>query len=164
MATEDDFEKVYIDLPNHPSIGGEAMWARRLDNNQYELQNVPFHAYGLNFLDVVEAVSESPDKKPSIVKVVRASGHRTLRVVFLDDEVPRERRVPMLEELRVLGASIEGADYRLFSIDVRPDGDIDRIRDRLDSWTADGLLDYETCESRVEGSFDDFPAGNEGAG
>jgi hypothetical protein len=41
---------------------GEANWRKPL-----ELRNVPFYACDLNFLDVVEAVSESETSNPRFV-------------------------------------------------------------------------------------------------
>lgn len=140
------------------------MWARPLGDDAYELQNVPFHAYDLNYLDVVEAVAASPDRKPSVIRVVRRSGHRTLRLVF-KESTPDPDRVPLLESLKTLGASLEGADRKYFALDIEPAGDYAAVRTRLDEWTSQGILDYETCEARVEGSFDDKPSdGDNGAG
>jgi Domain of unknown function (DUF4265) len=155
--------KVHIDLPNHFATGGEAMWAAQVGSDEYELRNVPFHAYDLNYLDVVEAVSRSPDLKPSVLRVIRRSGHRTLRVSFVA-ATPIPRRVPLLESLKGLGASFEGATKSLFAIDVEPDGDYQAVYDRLQVWQDEGLVDFETCEARVEGSFDDAPGEGESSG
>ena len=82
MATDENLTKVHVDLPNNPAMGGESMWAVDLGNDLYELRNVPFHAYDLNFGDVVRATADSPELKPEIRGVERRSGHRTLRVFF----------------------------------------------------------------------------------
>ena len=148
--------KVHVDLPNHPLTGGEAMWAAHVETDAYELRNVPFYAYDLNYLDVVEAVAASPSLKPSIRRVVRRSGHRTLRVFYFE-AAEGWRRVPLLESLKDLGACFEGATKSLFAIDVEPGGDYEAICDRLEAWRTEGLLEYETCEARFEGTFDDLP-------
>ena len=155
-VSEAELTKVRVDLPNHWATGGESFWARPLGNDRYELHNVPFHAYDLNFLDVVEAVAATTDLKPEIRRVVRRSGHRTLRVIF-PASTPEEDRVPLLESLGDLQASFEGANETLFALDIKPSGNYQAVRDRLDVWEKEGLLDYETCEARVEGSFDDEP-------
>lgn len=148
--------KLYVDLPNHWATGGESMWALPLGDDTYELHNVPFHAYDLNYLDVVEARSANPNHKPSVLRVVRRSGHRTLRVIF-HASTPESDRIPLLESLGALGATFEGATESLFAIDVAPQGDYQGVRNRLDAWERDDLLGYEICEARVEGSFDDAP-------
>jgi len=133
------------------------MWARPVGGNAYELDNVPFHAYDLNYLDVVEAVAQSPERKPSVVRVLRRSGHRTLRL-FFNKATPDSERVPLLASLKTLGASFEGADERYFALDIEPKGNYEAVRARLDEWASQGILDYETCEARVPGSFDDKPS------
>jgi hypothetical protein len=39
-------------------------------------------------------------------------------------------------------------------LDVAPEGDYEGIRDQLELWESEGLLEYETCEARVDGTFD----------
>jgi hypothetical protein len=82
---QEELTKVHIDLPNNPHSGGEALWAKALGDDLYELRNNPFYAYGLNFLDVVHAIPRAQDQKPSVLKIVRRSGHRTIWVTFTDD-------------------------------------------------------------------------------
>lgn len=149
-----ELEKVHIDLPNHWATGGESLWALPLGGNRYEIRNVPFYAYGLNFGDVVEATSDRSDLKPEVRRVVARSGHQTLRVSF-KKTVPEELRIELMQQLGALKASFERATKSYFAIDVEPDGDYQATRKQLDSWQEQGVLDYETCEPRVEDSFDD---------
>ena len=132
----ENLTKVYVDLPNHWAVGGESIWARPLGKNTYELRNVPFHAYDLNFLDVVEATATNSDLKPAVRRVVHRSGHRTLRVIF-PKSTPERERVPLLEALKDLKASMEGANESLFAIDIEPDGNYQAVLDRLDTWEKD---------------------------
>lgn len=154
--SNEELVKVYIDLPNHWAIGGESLWATPLGNDLYRLENVPFFAYGLNFLDVVLATAESDELKPEIRQVVTASGHRTYRVMF-PAEVDRAKQEEVLGSLEQYGATFERADKRNVAIDIKPTGDFIAIYDRLDDYEANNLLCFETCEARVEGSFDDLP-------
>jgi hypothetical protein len=41
------------------------------------------------------------------------------------------------------------------ALGIEPTGDRDEVRECLDEWARQGKLDCETCEARVEGSFDD---------
>lgn len=132
------------------------MWARALGDDLYELNNSPFSAYGLNYRDVVLAVAENPSEKPRIRRLERRSGHRTLRFMF-PDEVARSERDRLLESLTGMGTSFEGHEYRFFSLDVPPNTDYQTICDQLSAWETRGILEYETCEERVPGSFDDSP-------
>jgi hypothetical protein len=71
--------------------------------------------------------------------------------------VVREKQVELLESLEVFGAKYERANSRNISIDIEPTGDHLAVFDQLDKYELDGYLSFETCEARVEGSFDDFP-------
>lgn len=151
--SDEELTKVHVDLPNNEDMGGESLWAEVLGNNLYLLRNVPFHAYGLNFYDVVYAEAKSEELKPSILKVQEPGGHKTLRVIFLDESSAQER-AERLKELNQYEAYHENADGTLFAIDIEPSGDYGAVCDHLQKWEDDGLLSYETCEQRVEGSFD----------
>ena len=148
-AEPEPLTKVHVPLPENPHTGGEALWAQELGDDLFELRNVPFYAYGLNFCDVVLAISPAPDQKPSVLRVVKASGHRTLWVTFTDQRSSAERGA-LLEELNAWKAYYEGADGTYFAIDVEPDGDYEAVITRLSSWQALGLLEFHNGE---EGGF-----------
>jgi len=160
MSHDDDLTKIVVDLPNHWATGGESMWAHPLGEDLFEVRNVPFYAYGLNFLDIVRAVEPSPDNKPVILELVKSSGHQTLRVSF-NDTIIESERPELLRRLNAHRAYFEGANPGYFAIDVEPAGDYAAVRAQLDEWEAAGLLEYETCEARVPGSFDDRPGAEE---
>jgi hypothetical protein len=149
MAQE-ELTKVYIDLPNNPHTGGEALWARALGDDLYELQNSPFYAYGLNFLDVVYAVSRSPEQKPSVLRVVRRSGHQTIWVTFTDD-ADGEARSERLKSLNQWRGFYENADGTSFAIDVEPEGDCEAVLRQLGRWREQAIL---TFHSGVQGGFE----------
>ena len=159
MAKDKERTKVHINLPNHWATGGESLWVRSLGGDLYEIDNVQFYAYGINYLDVVRATEDAPHLKPSVREVIRPSGHSTIRVSF--DKLPRERQAEILEQLKPFDASYERATSSLVAIDITPAGNVWKVRELLDDLEAAGLLFYETCEARVEGSFDDLPSAEE---
>jgi hypothetical protein len=152
----EELEKVHIDLPNHWGTGGESLWARRIGMHLFEIRNVPFFAYGLNYLDVVVATSDAPELKPTVRRVETPSGHQTLRVIFSED-VPKAKQLVHLAPLSDLYATLERANNRHLAIDITPKGDVDTVRAFLDGLETIGALEYESCEARVPGSFDDIP-------
>ncbi len=154
--SDENLTKVHVDLPNHWRGSGESFWAEDLGRGLYRLRNVPFMAYGLNFHDVVEAVAASPNLTPEIRRVEEPSGHRTLRVSF-PEETSSERQSELLESLNQFDAYYERADAHFVAIDVEPSGDYETVCSQLLSWEESGLLFYESCEARSEGSFDDEP-------
>lgn len=154
--TAEEFIKVRVDLPNHWAVGGESLWAIPLGEDKYRIENVPFFAYGINYQDVVYAIADSPELKPEIKRVVETSGHKTFRVIF-EKVTDREKQVFLLESLEQFGASYERADALNVAIDVKPTGKYNAVYDQLEEYIEQGCLSFETCEPRVEGSFDDFP-------
>jgi hypothetical protein len=149
----DNLTKIYIDLPEHWATSGESVWARALGGDLYEVDNVPFHAYGINWKDVVRAVAPDAGSKPRVVEVVKPGGHRTLRFFFSKDLADEEQGA-FLARIRELGADIERADARLVAVDVPPEADYNNTCDLLALLERDGVLEYETCELRVPGRFD----------
>ena len=121
----------------------------------FELRNIPFHAYGVNHLDIVEAWADHEELKPIVRRVVGTSGHRTLRVIFLEEAaLTLDERIALLQTLNTLGCTFECATESFFALDIEPTGDYLAVREKLDAWEAQNLLGYETCEARVPGSFD----------
>jgi hypothetical protein len=147
---DEELTKVHIDLPDNPDTGGEAMWAKPLGADLYELRNSPFHAYHVNFLDVVRAIQASPSLKPSVREVVSRSGHRTIWVTF-DEAVDEDRRIELLTELNEWRAFYEGRDRKYFAVDVEPDGDYEQVLYVIERWRLEGLLErYRTGPSDGE--------------
>ena len=157
--SEDELTKVHLDLPNHWWFKGESLWAKPLGDDLYEITNIPFCAYGLNCGDVVRAKSDEPDLQPEVLGVVRASGNRTLRVNFNDPD--KDRQSPHIDAVTATGAWIERANTSFICINVPPQANYDDVRKYLDEQEATGILEYETCEARVPGSFDDAPEDDE---
>jgi hypothetical protein len=148
--------RLHIDLPYHWRACGESMWGRPLGDDLYELHNVPFLAYGLNSGDVVKATAEGPGLAPEIRRVVIPSGHRTVRLFFAD-RLSKRRQLELLERLARLSVGFEGGPSDSFALDLTCEADIYEVLDRLEQWRLRGWCEYETCEPRVTGSFDDRP-------
>lgn len=153
--SDENLTKVHIDLPRHGAINGESFWAEDLGKDLYRIRNIPFYAYGLNFHDVVRAVPDEPDTVPEICEVVEPGGHKTLRILF-QDTVSRESQVEMLNTLEKYQAYYERANSIYIAVDVEADGSSNDVYDQLQAWEDEGLLSFETCEARAEGSFDDL--------
>jgi len=157
---KEGLEKIHIDLPNHWAVGGESMWAEPLGNDLYKIENVPFYAYGLNFQDIVRATSDSDELKPEIRELIMLSGHRTFRI-FFNKEVNKEKQEKILESFRKLHVSYERADKIYVALDMKPEGDYQAVFDKLEEHEKQDVLGFETCEARIEGSFDDLPEDEE---
>ena len=97
----------------------ETLWAERVGPDLYRLHNSPFWAYGVSWLDVVEA---HPDADGQLVmsRVATKAGHRTIRVIFnVGVDESREAKA-VIDGVVALGASYEGMNPRYLAIDIPP--------------------------------------------
>jgi hypothetical protein len=157
---EDSLTKVHIDLPNHWATGGESLWALPLGDDLYEIRNAPFHAYAINWGDIVRAPAENEDQIPEVREVVRPSGNKTLRV-FFNSKLDQKEQDSILSSLQSLDLSWERCDNRYVALDVHPGADHDAVCDKLWELQKEEMLGYETCEARVPGGFDAAPSEDE---
>src|SRR4051812_15609767 len=139
VMIDETLARIHVDLPNHWGTSGESLSAVPLGDDVYEVRNAPFYAYNINYGDHVVAVSLSPDALPEVQRVVKRSGHRTLRVLFLD-MVPQERRMKILESLSPMHVTYEGATPKYFALDLAPDADIAQVRAVLDDLELQNTL------------------------
>jgi hypothetical protein len=71
--------------------------------------------------------------------------------------ISEAEQAPYLEYIRTAGASIERVNKSYLAIDVPPSAGWEELRAYLDRLEGQQVLEYETCEERVPGSFDDAP-------
>ncbi len=161
LSSEDDenLKELHIDLPNHWAIDGETLPVVQIEGDLYELKCAPCYAYGLNMGDRVEARIDPPALKLEIKKVIKRSGHDTLRALF-QEHVPMKERLDLVKAMEAYGAATHQVTAQFFVFDIPPKGDFDAIYQQLESLEGSGLLEFETCEAREEGSFDDLPKGD----
>lgn len=150
-GTTENLTKVKVELPNHWWLKGESFWAKSLGDDLYEIQNVPFCAYGLNCGDIVKAVADEPDHKPEIREVIKRSGNQTLRVSF---KIESNQQGPYVEAIEAIGAWVERANSTFIAINIPPGIDLASVLEYLDEQESSDILFYETCVERVAGSFD----------
>jgi hypothetical protein len=108
----------------------EQLWTRRirrLGKTRYAICCIPFFVYDLNLGDEVE--TEAADGLSYVVRrVVKRSGHRTIRVWFGESSRPAARE-EVTDELAALGCDLEWSSRSLLAADASSD---DRVRDALD--------------------------------
>ena len=151
--SEEELEKVYVDLPNHWATGGESMWAKPLGNDLYQIQNIPFFAYGLNYLDIVKVDSSDETIKPVVLEVVEPSGFMTLRIVFMDG-FEEQAQSELFNELMQFKIEIERDNENYVALSIEPEGHYDAVYEKLSEFESKGVLEFETCEARELNSFD----------
>lgn len=134
------------DEDGYPPMGIETLWARRTKEGYYELANSPFYAIDVSWKDIVD-VEEMPDGALKYKRVVKRSGHSTIRVIALE----KDEMKPLQEKLEDLGCSWEGGDVpSLISVDIPPHINIEQVRSLLQEGSDNGFFDYE--ESSIQHS------------
>jgi hypothetical protein len=121
----DDLVKVQLQSPDGRI---ETLWARPLGDHLFALDNTPLLAYGLSWQDVIEARAHTPDGFPEFVRVARKSGHRTVRVILDPPANVSAASQAVLDGLRDLGCSYEGANHRFIGVDIPPAVDLMTVR------------------------------------
>ena len=118
----------------------ESMWAVPTADG-FRIDNIPFFAYEIATNDIVSARRDT-DGMLWFETLVKGSQHSTVRLWFAKDfenEVSRVRR-----ELRNIGCSSELSDLnRLVAVDIPPTVPYSVVRDVLDKYECEGLLEYE---------------------
>jgi len=127
----------------------ETPWAVALGGNLYRIDNTPFFAYRISAGDVVEALPEA-DGFLFFQRVVRKSGHRTVRVM-LPESAEVAPGPTLLADIKRLGCTYEGAYKTLICVDVPPAVSLDSVAERL---TETGL-EWEYADPTYEDLFPD---------
>jgi hypothetical protein len=109
----------------------ETLWARPLGDHLFELDNTPWYAYGFSWHDVIEARAQTTEGFPEFVRVARKSGHRTVRVILEPPADVSATSQAVLDGLRELGCSYEGANPQFIGVDIPPTVDLMTVRQFL---------------------------------
>jgi hypothetical protein len=100
----------------------EQLWSVRQSAGLFEITCIPFFARDISLADIVEAEEQGPEAF-QVVKVVRKSGNRTLRVATEADDA-EQIHSDVLSGLEVLGLAYE-------TLDIGPQIDVKQVSDAL---------------------------------
>jgi hypothetical protein len=142
--------KIQIELSPSAPFRVESFWAEPLGGDLYRMRNTPFFAHDLNFHDVVSAIGHTAERPPSIKAVVERSGHKTLRILFSDNQTPPTID-QVLSKLNELSANYEKGKDGFYAVDVRPEADYPSICSYLLTLQQEGTLVYDTGPTREDG-------------
>jgi hypothetical protein len=137
-----DLEKVTVQLKKADwhDHATETMWARPIGKDRFQLQNVPFYAYGVSYDDVVEAVNTGDQNL--VRSVVKRGGHSTYRI-FVTNDSALKRFQEFWAPIERCGCTVERATERLFGVDVPPEADIHQVYDLLQAGENASVWDFE---------------------
>ncbi len=89
----------------------EQLWARKIDDNHFEICCIPLFCYGLALGDEVET-----DQGFMIVIVTHKSGHDTMRIWF-NENTSQEKKDELTNEILVLDCLIEWYSQNFLGVD-----------------------------------------------
>ncbi|MDC0711688.1 DUF4265 domain-containing protein [Stigmatella sp. ncwal1] len=126
------------DEEGYPPASAETLWAIKVDDGLFKIDNMPFFALGIAVNDIVSATQEEGAFR--FKEVVQPSGHSTLRVVVYDPaDVPAVRAL-----FKELGCETELSHLpRLLAVDVPPTLSMEELRKVLDSGRQQDRWGYE---------------------
>jgi len=109
----------------------ETLWAIPLGEDKYVLDNSPFYAYSVSWKDTVYAPVTEVEGLPTFVRVIKKSGHRTVRVIFEPPVQEGNESDVLLQGLLKLGCTYEGANRGYMAIDLPPEVSLESVRQYL---------------------------------
>jgi hypothetical protein len=124
----------------------EQLWARRVDQNLFEICCIPFFVYDIALGDVVSTTAIK-EVQFAVEEVVNPSGHYTFRVWFKEAN-PQKLRVEIIESLNRMECGIEWSSTHLLAIDTPTDVSAQAAADYLRDKQASGLILYESGRTR----------------
>lgn len=121
--------KVLFEVPNGDGTSEiETLWATHLGDDEYELDNSPFYAYGVSWKDVVIAPYNEEQQRPTFQSVLRKSGNRTVRLIFETPVESGNESDNLLQGLISLGCDYEGATKKYICVNIPPNVSLEQVR------------------------------------
>ncbi len=125
----------------------ETMWAIKVDekNGIYKLDSIPF--YGAEIASDDEFFAEYDESEEMITyrKTTKYSGNSIVLVSISNDEINKEE---IREDFKTLNCVSEGLNDYYFSMEILATTDYSMIKNRLEQYETQGLIDYaEPCLS-----------------
>lgn len=137
-------DKVYIELEPESWHGhtSESLWATRLDDGLYKVENSPFFARGISYEDIVEVTQR--DGVNIFVRTVFPSGGSTYRII-LGKNTTKAQFEHFWGFLAAEGCTYEQGDfgYIMYSVDVPKEADIHQVFAFLNEGETQKVWDFE---------------------
>jgi Domain of unknown function (DUF4265) len=96
-------------------ITEETIWAEKLENGYYKIDNIPFYAPNLAYNDVIAV--EDDEGVLYFDDLIESSGHSTIQIIFFKENEAKE----ILSKLEYIGCRWEGMKNQpYYSVDIPP--------------------------------------------
>lgn len=134
--------KILFELPDGSRVGAESLWAEKVADGKYRLNNSPLYAYGYSYQDIVSTI-EREGALVAQAPVIRG-GHSTYRIFLAEGLTLDGAEVETYwRRLQQIGCTYEQSNQRLFSIDVPPSTDIFTVYRILEDGEDAGVWEFE---------------------
>lgn len=137
LPASDDYRKMF-------QTTGEYVWAKRLADSRYRVENTPWYCLWVRTNDVVDVIPTGETLETEmgevlvceVVSVVERSGHSTYHIVFIGDDWQGrwDSLWPRLEQRGCTFEENNTHNTMLFAVDAPPAAD----RATIDSLLAEG--------------------------
>lgn len=126
-------------------IAEESLWIDTLDNNEYQIKNIPFFAPNIAYNDVIGI--EEEEGVLYFDRVIRTSEHSTIQMVIFKEEF----KDTIIKDIEYLKCTWEGTNnQKLIAIDVPDNVNYNKIKKYLEDKFENNVLDYkEACLSET---------------
>lgn len=121
----------------------EQLWLRNLGDGQFSVCCIPFRAYGLALDDVVGLSADGT----TITRLVRRSGRRALRILFIAFPDLADVLEQIGSEVLRLGLMSELSGDRHIAIDVPPEEGVTRIMEIAQRGEASSTAYWEWADA-----------------
>lgn len=128
---------------NSGGILGERMHCIPLGDGTFQVDNSPFHAFGVSLGDKITATEDSDGL--IFDSIISRGGHSTYRV-RLPSGASHQHFLEHWAAMEELGCSYEGSSLdnrRLYAIDIPPGVDVASIYRLLEDGEANGAWEFE---------------------
>jgi hypothetical protein len=138
--------KLEKDEDDYPPADWEWMWASRVGDSTFKIDNIPFFAKGVSCDDIVTA--EQINRELVFKELYEASGHSTVRVVVYREDRNDEELGKVVSDIRqslqALGCATELSHIpNLVAVDIPPSVKYESVARFLSEKENDGFLEYE---------------------
>ncbi|GKT20153.1 DUF4265 domain-containing protein [Acidovorax sp. SUPP2522] len=142
IAVNDRVKIIFSLVPDedgYPPFDYESVWAKKLNENLWKIDNIPFFVTDVSSGDIVR-IKRRKSGENHFLEVVEKCGHSTLRIFFNEESSVKEVR----DQLLKMGCSTEASNIKkLISIDVPPEVSINKVKSYLELLNKQEILDIE---------------------
>jgi Domain of unknown function (DUF4265) len=128
------------DEDGYPPVKTESLWSRKINNNLYAIDNIPFFVFNISYGDIICATNDF-----IFTEIIEKSKHSTFRVFLMAIDKKQEL-------LNIVSGASCGIEYLesfdIFAIDIPPDVNLQEVRRILNDGEEKSWWQHEESSVR----------------